>query len=296
MDKIKIAYLLLAHKCPNQINMFINQLLNYGECDIYIHVDKKSEEFIPQIISNEHVTVISKYKVSWGSFEIPKAALELMRIAVESGKEYTHFYFGSCQDLLVKKGMYEFLAKNPETTFIKIHNAVNNHSRASARYRVRWPKKLMIRNDWHIYRFVRIAIQYMCQFGFVYRKNKKPIPNGLTFYEGRTWFITPKEMIMYILHYIDENPAFVDFWDESLASDLMFFQTIMMNSPYKDKIKDELMYVRFGKTFGTMNHPINVTKADNVKIEERPFYCARKFEYSDLDDINYYLNKTLNQQ
>ncbi|SFR86572.1 beta-1,6-N-acetylglucosaminyltransferase [[Clostridium] aminophilum] len=293
MGKTKIAYLLLAHKSPKQINMFINQLLNYGDCDIYIHVDKKSENIISEISKNEHVVVISKYVVSWGSFEIPKACLELMRIASESGKGYTHFYFGSCQDLLVKKGLYEFLEKDPEITYVKILGAVDNYSRTSARYRVRWPKKLMIRNDWHIYRFVRIAIQYMCKYGIVFRKNRRPIPDGMTFYEGRTWFIAPMKMMNYILKYVDDNPSFVQFWEESLASDLMFFQTIIMNSPYRAKIKDELMYVNFGKTFGTMNHPLDISIDDEKNIEKSDFYCARKFDMeSDPATFKHYIELT----
>ena len=38
MSQIRIAYLLVAHKCPEQVNLFINQLLNYGDCDVYVHV------------------------------------------------------------------------------------------------------------------------------------------------------------------------------------------------------------------------------------------------------------------
>lgn len=41
MTNVKIAYLLVAHKNPEQVNMFINQLLQYGACDVYVHVDKK---------------------------------------------------------------------------------------------------------------------------------------------------------------------------------------------------------------------------------------------------------------
>lgn len=292
MKEIRIAYLLLAHKCPEQINMFIKQLLNYGDCDIYLHIDKKAKNIIPEIEKSENIFIISEYSVSWGSFEIPKAALSLMKLAAASGRKYTHYYFGSCQDLLVKKGMYEFLASNPNNIFLRIHGPVKDKSRASARYKVCWPKKLMIRNDWHPYRFVRVAIQYLCQAGIVCRKNEVKISKDIVFFEGRTWFIAPNAIIEYILDYIENNPEFIKFWEKSLASDLMFFQTIIMNSEYKDFVKDELMYVNFGKTFGTMNHPLNITIQDNEKIEAGNYFCARKFEYNDIDTIKYYLEKT----
>ena len=51
MSKIKIAYLLLVHKNANQVNIFINQLLNYGDCDIFIHVDCKNS-FLESQLTN----------------------------------------------------------------------------------------------------------------------------------------------------------------------------------------------------------------------------------------------------
>lgn len=292
MEEIRMAYLLLAHKCPAQINIFISQLLNYGDCDIYVHVDKKAEHISQQIIKNENVFIISKYSVSWGSFEIPKSALLLMKMAVESGKIYTHYYFGSCQDLLVKRGMYEFLAKNPNDIFMRINKKIEDRERASARYRVRWPRRFMIRGDFNPYRFIRGIIQHLCQIGIIYRRNEIELPSNVIIYEGRTWFIAPANVIEYIVKYTEENPGFVDFWKDSLASDLMFFQTIIMNSEYKEHIKDELMYVNFGKTFGTWNHPLDITIEDDAKINKGNYFCARKFGDSDIDVVRYFLKKT----
>lgn len=292
MDKIKMAYLLLVHKNPEQVNMFIEQLLNYGDCDIYIHVDKKAENIISDIRRDNRIHVVSKYFVSWGSFEIVKAAIELMNMVMNSGNAYTHMYFGSGQDLLVKKGLYEYLLENRDKIFLHINGEVDKSRRASARYRIRWPHKLMIRNDLHPYRFIRIAMQFLCKFGIVVRPNKKIITNKVTFYEGRTWFIAPIDVLEYIVKYIKTNSDYVDFWEDSLASDLMFFQTIIMNSPYAGNVEDELMYVNFGGTFSTMNHPLTITMDDVEKIDNGKFYCARKFENSEeQESIKYYLKK-----
>lgn len=290
MDEIKMAYLLVVHKCPEQVNIFVNQLLNYGDCDIYIHVDKKKFDIVEKIIKSNRVTVCSKYDVRWGSFEIVKAAYYLMRLAKKSGKNYTHMYFGSGQDLLVKKGLYEHLGKNPDKIFLRINREITNSDRESARYRICWPKKLMIRNDLHIYRFIRIILQLLCRCGLVLYRNKKVLKCNVKFYEGRTWFIAPIEVMEYILMYIDENPDFVDFWEDSLAADLMFFQTIIMNSPYVSQVEDELMYVKFGKTFQTMNHPITVTMQDVSEIDKGKYYCARKFEINEKNVMQYFLN------
>lgn len=45
-----------------------------------------------------------------------------------------------------------------------------------------------------------------------------------------------------------------------------------MNSPFREKIEDELMYVKFGKTFKTMNHPVTITNKDVCLIEAGNFF------------------------
>ncbi|WP_346663321.1 beta-1,6-N-acetylglucosaminyltransferase [uncultured Merdimonas sp.] len=273
-----MAYLLTCHKNPEQINMFIKQLLSYGDCDVYIHVDSKNKEIVKKIYSNERVHCYSKYDVRWGSVEIVLAGLYLMKKALESGIDYTHMYFGSGQDFLVKKGLYEHLEKTNKSVYIHINGKVKTRDRAAARYKIEWPRKLMIRNDFHIYRFVRIAFQMLHRIGIDIYPNKKILKNKVDFYDGHTWFIAKTEVIRYILDYVQKNPDYIKYWAKSLAADLMFFHTIIMNSPYKNDTAEELMYVNFGKTFGTMNHPSTVKVNDLKKIETGNWYCARKFE------------------
>ena len=130
-------------------------------------------------------------------------------------------------------------------------------------------------------------MQILCSLGLVINKNRKQLKQSVRFYEGRTWFIAPMNVLLYIIDYLERNPDYVDFWENSLASDLMFFQT------YADKVEDELMFVNFGKTFATMNHPLNITPEMDDKIEKGKFYCARKFELNeDSDAIKYFLEKT----
>lgn len=66
--------------------------------------------------------------------------MELMRLAKASGNDYSHVYLGSGQDLLVKKGLYEYLDSKPNITFIRINKRITENDRESARYRISWPK------------------------------------------------------------------------------------------------------------------------------------------------------------
>lgn len=293
MMKIKIAYVLLAHKNPKQINLFVQQLLKYGDCEIYIHIDKKSENIISQIKENKKVHVYSIFDVRWGSFEIIEATLYLMRIMLNSGNIYSHVYFGSGQDLLVKKGLYEYLEEYPDNIFLKIEKEIKKNDLLTGCYKVKWPKELMVRDDWRIKRFIRIFIECMNRMGITFFPNKRKIDSNIKIYMGRTWFIAPVKVISYIVCFLENNKSFMDYWKDSLASDLMFFQTIIMNSPFKYKVTDELMYVNFGKTFGTKNHPLTITEKDISKIQEGNYYCARKFEIKESKVIKYFVDTTI---
>lgn len=279
MANVKMAYLLVAHKMPEQLNMFIDQLLRYGDCDIYIHVDAKNKDMTDKIKKHESVKCYSEYDVRWGSFEIVLAGLLLMNKAVESGNRYTHYYFGSAQDLLVKKGMYEYLEQTDKSVYIHIVGEIAERGRGSAKYQVKWPRKLMIRNDYHMFRFVRIAIQCLNAIGINLFPNKKKLKQGIVIYEGRTWFVAKADVVNFIVNYCRDNPDYVDYWTDSLASDLMFFQTLIMNSEYKSNIAEEIMYVKFGTTFGTMNHPLSITRESMLEIEKGDYFCARKFDW-----------------
>ena len=271
--------------------MFIQQLLDYGDCDVYVHIDKKNRKIEDKIIKDERVHLFCRYDIRWGSFEIVAAAIELMRQIVGSEKAYTHIYYGSGQDLLVKKGLYEYLTQYPENIFIDIFSEITDRDRESARYRVRWSRRLMVREDWHPYRFVRIAMQLLCRFGIVLYPNKIKLRH-VRMYWGTTWFIAPYEVIRYICHYLDSHPEYIRFWENSLASDLMFFHTIIMNSKYKDKVRNALMYVNMGKTFGTMNHPVTIHENDKNAIDHKICFCARKFDINEKEIMEYYLEAT----
>lgn len=288
----KIAYLLLVHKNPEQVNIFLTQIQKIGNCDIYIHVDAKSKDIIPKINKSDNLHIYSEFDVKWGSFEIIEAAIYLMRRVKESKINYQHIYFGSGQDLLIKNGLLKYLDNNKESIFIKIEDKkILKNDRRGSRYKVVWPKKLMIRNDFHIYRFIRIGISILYKFGINLFPNKKQLSKEMFFYEGRTWFIIPFEVMNYFNDYLNDNEDYIEFWRDSLASDLMFFQTIIMNSPYKDKVKDELMFVEFGTKFKNMNHPLDLTMRDIDKLSYSNKYFARKFdEKIDKEVIEYYLN------
>ena len=63
---MKKAVILIAHKNPSQINIFLEQLIADGSTDVYIHINKINEDILPCIIDNQHIFI---YKI-YGEFRL----------------------------------------------------------------------------------------------------------------------------------------------------------------------------------------------------------------------------------
>ena len=291
-ETINVAYLLLVHNNPEQLNMFLRQILSYGKGDIYIHVDKKNQKMVKELITDDRITVISKYEVKWASFEMMAATIDLMKLAADSGRPYTHVYYGSGNDLLVKKGMYEHLAGHPGELFMQIHGEIGPREPYAARYRIRWSSKLMVRDNFHPYRFVRWFYHIMFRFGIVLNENKVPI-EFKHIYRGSQWFVIPMEAMRYCVDYIGAHPEYLEYWRQTLAPDEFLFQTIILNSPYREKVKPSLMYLRITNDLINHNQPETITSEKIGEIEASGCFCARKFDLgTDRAVIEHFLDAT----
>jgi hypothetical protein len=272
--------------------MFIKQIQNYGDADIYIHVDKKNSKMVNEIKKSEHVFVISEYEVRWASFEMMAATISLMKLILQSGNDYTHIYYGSGNDLLVRRGLYKYLSNHPDDLFMKIECKMDDSKPDSSRYRVKWPRKLMVRENWHPYRFIRGILHRLCSVGIIPLKNGHHLDEKITIYRGSQWFIVPYEVIEFFVSYISDNPDYLEFWKDVLAPDEFIFQTLAMNSRYKDKVKPSLMYIDVVDTLKAHNHPKTITMDDIKKIDEaETCFAARKFDLNEDEEvIRYYVN------
>lgn len=295
-EDIKVAYLLLVHDKPEQLNLFIQQLNMYGDCDVYIHVDRKNQKMVESIEKLPNVNVISKYEVNWASFSMMDGTIELMRNVVNSGKKYTHIYYGSGDDLLVKNGMYKYLAEHPNSVFMNLYwggAEVTDSMMASARYRVKWPQCLKTRKDYSPARFIRILIQILSAHGVVIFKNKVSIDHlNLKIYCGSQWFTAPIETIEYFLDYLDCHPEYIEYWRNALAPDELFFQTLVMNSKWAKLLEPQLIFHRAGSTFGTKNHPVVISESNFDEIDNGIFFSGRKFNMTtEPKAFQYYLER-----
>lgn len=274
--KIKIAYIILAHKGYEQLNMLINQIAD-NECDVYIHIDKKNEELYnllkKKYFRNNNINIIEKRViVNWSGFSQVEAVLNLLNKVKEKNKSYDYISLisGSCFPIKNNEYIRRFLTENKGYEFIQYRDIT--YDKADL-YRLKCYN--FFRENKNIRKlYMRIIdnIIRRVQKPFVKRNNFK----GMRLYHGSQWFTITYNCMEYILEYVKRNPWFIEDFKYTLVPDEHFFQMIIMNSKYKYKVKnDNLRYIDW--SLGG-NSPKNLTLEDLDSINRSTKLIARKFD------------------
>lgn len=104
---------------------------------------------------------------------------------------------------------------------------------------------------------------------------KKEIDLNIDYYFWSSWWALNHESIDYIVDFYNTNKKFNEIFRFSDAPDEMYFQTVLMNSKYKDIcINDNLRYIDWSKT---REWPAILDENDFEKITNSQKLFARKF-------------------
>ncbi len=112
----------------------------------------------------------------------------------------------------------------------------------------------------------------------------------MTPYAGSQWWALSREAILHILDFVATKRRFVDFYKRSLIPDEMFFQTILGNSPFKERVARNITYADWSGSFSRNPRAITDKHIDQFAdpdfhlddVEGKgPCFFARKFTVDD---------------
>lgn len=256
---MKIAYLILAHKNPNQLKRLASFL---DTDDIYIHLDAKSD--IKNFNDNVGVFIENRVDIQWGTFSMVEATLNLIKEA-KLKKDYDYYVLLSGDDYFIKSINDFELKLESGNNYIDIIDIEENWKSAKIRYEIKHTD--IINNS--ILRKVSFIIKMIF-------KRRKMI-NEMKAYAGSQWWCLNKQAIEYVIDVVENDKSIIEFFKTTLIPDELFFQTILMNSNLKNTIvNNNLRYIVFEK--GNV-HP-NIFTKDNLEelLNEDDKYIARKFD------------------
>lgn len=257
---MKIAYLILTHTDPSQLERLVNAI-NYN-CNIFIHLDKKTDliEYTKDIALPENAIFISdRVNVNWGGFSMVHATLNLIKSALETEEEFSHLVFLSGLDYPIQpiKRIHNSFVKNPHKQFIRFINIED-----SPEYYLKVASHFYFRDSWFPYdTILRKIITKLSTSQTIIKK--KPLKNIKRAFGFANWAIT-SQCAAYILKFVEENQQFVKYYKTHDCPDEFFFHTIIANSLFFSETEGFYEYKGRGTPKYSYFHIFRSGKHDKV--------------------------------
>lgn len=276
---MKHAYLIEANSNFRILNYLI-RLLDDEENDFFILIDAKVKTPISDIITfqtkRSKVIEVPRMKISWASYSGIQAVLTLLETAKMRGG-YRYFTFMQGADFPIKK-------KSEISRFFKEYDGYE-----------------FVHFDPKWYEFGKYKINYHHFFvnNRYYRKSKflKAISHGIAhsemklglirnrnhIYSGSALFSITDNLCAYIL---ENKDRILKLSKHSLAADEVVFQTLIMETPFKDRLYKyerlggNLYYIDWGRRVGSSPHTFIEEDYDTLMTLPCYFLFARKFSES----------------
>jgi len=252
--------------------------------DFYIHVDKKMDitphlflAKIPNVyLINDRVNVV------WGGYNTIEATLRSVKEIFDTGKSYDYVHLMSGQDYPIKPAshIYDFFVANNGKEFLQFEHFDDWASESYPRIR-----------EYHLtnYNFPgRYYVQWMMNKILPVRKS----PLAMEYYGSSMFWALTSKSLKYIIELVDNNARFRRFMQFTWGSDEFMFQTLVLNSSFKDNVvNDNLLFLDRDKGAA---HPNILTSNHLNKLLVSEKFFARKFDLDKdvvvLDNIDRYLN------
>jgi hypothetical protein len=78
-------------------------------------------------------------------------------------------------------------------------------------------------------------------------------------FHGANWFALSHQCVSYILKYLEDHPEYLEFYSHTIYPDESFFHTIIGQSPFADKVQNNLTYA----DWSSIPAPANIN-ADHI--------------------------------
>lgn len=264
---MRIAHLIITYTNPLQTARMIERMQHPG-FDFYVHVDKKLDITDHLFLAKQpNVFLIqNRVNVVWGGYNTVAATLQSVKEILGSGKSYDYIHLMSGQDYPIKSAdyIYSFFEANNGKEFLAFEHFDEWADEAYPRIRAYHFTNYKFPGRYFVQRLVNKVLP----------ERKSPIP--MDYYGESMFWALSSDCLRYIIHLLDHNTRFRRFMQFTWGSDEFMFQTLVMNSAFKDRVvNDNLLYLDRDKGAA---HPNIITLSHLNKLLESPKLFARKFD------------------
>ena len=280
----RLAYLISAYKLPAMLVRLVRRLDAPG-ARFLIHVDAKTPEsafraMTDPVAGMPNVTFLPRHVCHWGDFGHVRATLVGLRTLIASGEPFDHVVLLTGQDYPLKPNatIASTLAASAGQVFMRTFPLPTEHwtdggmDRIEQRH-VRMGDRLVVFPGTPFR--TRVASAVWARLSRALRLYRR-LPEGVEPWGGSSYWCMPADCARYVDTFAETHRDFVKFFEHVYVPDEIFFNTVVMNSPFRDRVAgDDLRYYDWS---AAADNPAVLTTRDFDALASTPALFARKFD------------------
>jgi hypothetical protein len=251
---MKQVFLIQAHKDLGQLNALIGQLRD-DDFLVYVNLDRKCD-IDPAGVDPRARLVAKRIDVHWGAFSQVQATLNSLAQIVAEVPAFDKVIFLSAQDfpLLSNAALKAELARLAGHELLDTVAIGKAPGQWAADYRYQYFYAGGGRAETLL---VALLNKAMRAAGI-----KRCMPGGMQPYGGSSWWALSRACVCALLERLGREPGLLRFFRSVACPDEMFFQTLVMNSPFRARV--------LGQNFRYVQWPENGARNPKV-LDEADF-------------------------
>lgn len=224
---MKHAMIMTIHSNIEMLRMFVD-LFDDERYDFYILVDKKStlsdEEMSKIQAKKSKIVFLPRINIFWAGYSQIDAYLGLLSESRKGDYDYYHFFQGSDFPLKTKDEVDAFFEKNKGKEFINFYK--DDFSDFKCAYRHFFVERASYRSS----KILKLMNHSLIKLQKLFRIRRN---QDIDMYQGSALSSVTAECADYILAHREEIERR---FGSALGADEVFLQTMVANSPFKDRV------------------------------------------------------------
>ena len=290
--EVNLVYIISAYRLPRQLLRLVTRLQGEGTTFL-VHIDKKCDPAVFATAAEglgrlPNVHLLERHVCHWGGFGHVEASLKGIEAIVERRLPCDHAVLLTGQDFPIKSNEFiqNTLGESADFSFLQ------NFPLPDVEI---WPPDGGERRiaHWHLWikgRHVELPHHTSTpRFASAVRAINALVPDrrsflpGLRPYGGSGYWMLSREAVLHVHNFVRQHPEFVSFFRRTLVPDELFFQTLLMNSELRQRVKnDDLRYIDWSAQHSS---PAVLTVDDFHSLRASHALFARKFDEGIDSDI-----------
>ncbi|MEL6233641.1 MAG: DUF5928 domain-containing protein [Pseudomonadota bacterium] len=233
----QIAYLILAHKDADGLAERARMLAQFGDA-VAIHFDRNAppsafSRLQSALAGTARVAFAPRVRCGWGEWSLVQATLNLLRTALETFPEATHFYLlsGDCTPIKPRAHIAQLLGA-VDRDFIEHKDFLESD----------WIRT-GLKEERLIYRhYVNERKNKRLFYALMHAQRRlglaRAAPRGLRIQIGSQWWVLRRKTALRVLDYADTHRSVLRFFRTTWIPDEIFFQTIVAHLTPRSELEN----------------------------------------------------------